>query len=143
LVLAMFVLIVIGALVGGSYVAGWLEQRGAEQLLFSAQAAEGAEAGIADALATVTPASLNGLLTEGAPISLPPMSLAGGIAVDRQVSRLTGNLFFLVARTTRLDAGGGALAVCSIGVLVQLVADSGSGLQTVTVLRRRAWVQLY
>jgi hypothetical protein len=143
LLIAMFAIVVLGAIVGGTFFAGWLEQQSGENSWFATQAALGADAGLADGLATVSPASLSALVQDGPSLLLPPMVLANGVTVERQAFRSGGNLFVLSARATRLDAGGAPLASAAAGLLLHVLADSVSGAQMVVPLRDRAWVQLY
>jgi hypothetical protein len=143
LVLTMLVLVVLGAIVAGSFFAGWLEQQSAERVLFAAQAAEGAEAGLADALLTTTRASLTGMEVGSPSVPLLPLSIGSEVSVERDVRRLSQKVFFIVARATRLDAGGAPLAARSIGLLTMLVADSLNSVGVLQILRDRAWVQLY
>jgi hypothetical protein len=142
LLIAMFAIVVLGAIVGGTFFAGWLEQQTGENTWYATQAAAGADAGLADGLATVTPASLSAMVQGALPVLLPPMVLANGVTVERQAFRSGGNLFVLTARATRLNAGGAPLASAAAGLLVRL-ADSVSGTQRVVPLADRAWVQLY
>jgi hypothetical protein len=145
LALAVFALAVIGALVGGIFFAGRLEQQSGLNVLFAAQAGEAAEAGLSDAIATLAPSALQGLSIGGAPLDLGTTPLAGGTSTSRQVIRLTATLFLIRARGVRRDASGGELAVRSLGLLVRLdppvggAADSGGPVQ----LAERGWVQLY
>ena len=143
LLLAMFAVVVLGAIVGGTFFAGWLEQQSGENTWFAAQAAVGAEAGLAEALATVPPASLSVLVQGGLPLVIPPLVLASGVTVQRQAFRSSGNLFLFTARGSRLNAEGAPLASAAAGLLVHLLADSVSKAQLVVPLRDRAWVQLY
>jgi hypothetical protein len=143
LVLAMFALVVLGAIVAGTFFAGRLEQQSGENTLYATQAQEAAEAGLTDALVTLAPAGMSSLVPAGAPLLLPPMSVGTGVSVERQISRLSGNLFLLTARATRHDAGGGPLANRAAGLLVHLLPDSASGVSVVAPLRDRPWLQLY
>ena len=144
LAIAVFALVVIGALVGGTFFVGRLEQQSGQNVLFATQAGEVAEAGLSDAIATVAAATLEGLAVGGPPLDLGTLTLATGVSARRQVTRLTRTLFLIRARGVRHDAAGTALAVRSLGLLVRLApaADSaGSG--TVARLGDRGWVQLY
>jgi Tfp pilus assembly protein PilX len=143
LVLALFVLVVLGVMVTVTFFAGWLEQQIGENTLFSAQAAEAADGGLADALVTLTPANLSSLALGGAPIRLPALSFGTGATVERQVARLSETLFLVTARGFRRDATGGTLATRGAGLLLHLLADSVTGAQIVVPLRDRAWFQLY
>jgi hypothetical protein len=143
LLLAMIILVVLGAIVGGTFFAGWLEQQSGENTLFAAQAAAGADGGLDDALSTIAPTSLVALPSAGAPLLLDSLTLEPQVSVYRQISRLQGNLFLLTARAARRDAGGRVLARRAEGILVHLLADSVTGIQTLRPLQHRAWVQLY
>jgi hypothetical protein len=144
LVIAVFALAVIGALVGGTFFTGRLEQQSGQNTLFAVQAAEAAEAGLSDAMATLAAATLEALPIGGVPLDLGTLALPAGVSASRQVTRLTDSLFLLRARGIRQVAGT-TLAVRSLGLLVRLgapvdgVADSGE----VARLSERGWVQLY
>jgi hypothetical protein len=145
LAIAVFALAVIGALVGGTFFAGRLEQQSGQNTLFSVQAAEIAEAGLNDAIATIATTTLEGLPIGGAPLDIGTLTFAGGVSASRQVIRLTGNLFLIRVRGERHTAAGAPLAVRSLGLLVRLgpaadgAADSGRVARSV----ERGWVQLY
>ena len=143
LVLAMFALVVLGAIVAGTFFAGRLEQQSGENTLYAVQTREAAEAGLADALVALAPASVNALVPGGAPLLLPPISVGAGMRLERQISRLTATLFLITARTTRHDAGGGPLAGNATGLLLHLLPDSASGIPVIVPLRDRPWLQLY
>jgi hypothetical protein len=141
LAIAVFALAVIGALVGGTFFAGRLEQQSGQNTLFAVQASEVAEAGLSDAIATIAAATLEGLPVGGAPLELDTLTLAGGVSASRQVARLTGNLFLIRVRGVRHNAAGTTLAVRSLGLLVRLGAAVDSG--RVARLNERGWIQLY
>lgn len=143
LVMAIFALAVIGALVGGTFFIGRLEQQSGRNVLFAAQAGEAAEAGLNEALATVEAASLERLPVDGM-LDLGILTVPGG-AVSREVSRLTSGLFLVRARGVTQGAAGTTLAARSLGLLVQLspAADSGAAAGGVVRLSQRGWVQLY
>ena len=145
LAISLFALAVIGALVGSAFFAGRLEQQSGQNTLFAVQAGEVAEAGLSDAMATVTAATLEGLPVGGAPHDLGTLTLAGGVSASRQVARLTGNLFLIRVRGVRHSAAGTTLAVRSLGLLVRLgaAADSAADSGRVARLNQRGWTQLY
>jgi hypothetical protein len=143
LVLAMFALVILGAIVAGTFFAGRLEQQSGDNTLYATQAREAAEAGLTDAVATLAPTGLNALVPGGTPLVLPPISVDAGVSVERQISRLSSTLFLLTARANRLDAGGGPLASSAAGLLVHLLPDSASGMPVVAPLQDRPWLQLY
>ena len=142
LAIALFALVVMAALVAGSFFGGRLEQQSARNTLFWIQAAEAAEAGLVDALSTISSATLVALPVDGVPLSLGRMSLGTGFRVERQVSRLTSTLFLVRALAARQDAAGGDLALRSVGALIRLTPDPLGGSPRVVLLRRRSWVQL-
>ena len=145
LAIAVFALAVIGALVGGTFFVGRLEQQSGRNAIFAVQAGEVAEAGLSDAIATIAAATLEGLPVGGAPIDIGTLTLAGGVRASRQVTRLTGSLFLIRASGVRNDPGGTTLAVRSLGLLVRLgpAADSAADSGRVTRLGERGWVPLY
>jgi type II secretory pathway component PulK len=136
LAVALFALAVMGAIVGGNFFAGQLEQQSGRNTLFAHQAAEAAEAGLSDATASLPAATLEALPLGGEPLDLGTITLEGRVSVSRQVWRLTAKVFLIRARGIRTDAAGAPLAARSLGSLVQLVSTD------VTVLER-GWVQLY
>ena len=139
---ALFALIVIGALVAGTFFAGRLEQQSGQNSFFAAQAAEAAEAGLAETVADPAAASLETLAIGGPPADLGVLPLGDGITVHRQVSRLTTTLFIIRATGVRKDPAGTPLATRSAGLLVRLVA-APAGSTGLAPLPERAWVQLY
>jgi Tfp pilus assembly protein PilX len=64
LAVAVFALVVIGALVAGTFFAGRLEQQTGSNTFMAAQAAEAAEAGLSDAIAGQTAATLLAVKTD-------------------------------------------------------------------------------
>lgn len=145
LVIAVFSLAVIGALVGGIFFAGRLEQQSGQNALFAAQAVEAAEAGLSDVMAMIDPAELDRLPLGGNPLDLGTLTLAGGTAVGRQVHRIKRDLFLIRVRAVRQDGAGTTLAERSVGLLVRLsvAADSVADPGSVARLGERAWVHLY
>jgi hypothetical protein len=69
LAMAVFALVVIGALVAGTFFAGRLEQRTGLNSMFAEQSFELAEAGATEVLANWAPATFNGLPPGSRPIS--------------------------------------------------------------------------
>ncbi|NNG15780.1 MAG: hypothetical protein HKM89_04805 [Gemmatimonadales bacterium] len=119
LAMAVFALVVIGALVAGTFFAGRLEQRTGLNSMFAEQSFELAEAGATDVLANWAPASFNGL-APGADTTLAPVTLAPMQVYVPTVMRLTPNLFFVRANGQRLDADGSILAERTVGLLARL-----------------------
>lgn len=142
--LALFVLIVVGALVAASFFAARLEQQSGRNTLFAAQAREAAEAGLSQAVATLDAATLEAIAVGGPPLSLGPVNLDNGASAGGDVRRLTGALFLIRVQAWRRSAGGMVLATRSLGAVVQLVPPLGAvagGLEP--RLAERGWFSLY
>jgi hypothetical protein len=140
---ALFALVVMAALVAGSFFAGRLEQQSGRNTLFASQSAEAAEAGLVEAITTLSSSSLVALPVGGVPLDLGTTSFGAGFRVERQVSRLTSTLFLVRSLAARQDADGGDLAVRAVGSLLRLVPDSLGGAPRVAPLGQRSWVQLH
>lgn len=128
LAVAVFALVVIGALVAGTFFAGRLEQQGGRNTFYAAQAAEAAEAGLNEAIGGQTAASLLGLkagtVGNNGTLDLPVLTVgdAGdGLAATRRVSWLTNNLFLVRSLGTRTSASGAQLGSRSLGQLIRLI----------------------
>jgi hypothetical protein len=143
LAIAIFALVVIGALVAANFFVGRLEQQSGQYNLFARQAAEGAETGLVEAVALLPASTLVAMPPGGVPLDLGTSALNPSVRVERQVSRLTGTLFFVRVRSTREDASGSPLAARALGTLVRLVSDTLGGPPRVSPLSQRGWVQLY
>ena len=142
LALALFALVIVGALVAATFFVGRLEQQSGQNTLFAFQAAEAAEAAVSDAIASLTEPALQALPV-GSTLALPDIVLGDRAIGRRVIIRLTGNLFLIRATGRRLDAAGSELAVRVLGSLVKLVPDSISGSNVVRRVRERSWMQLY
>jgi hypothetical protein len=125
LALAIFALVVVGALVAGAFLAGSLEQRSGRGTLYSAQAADAAEAGAAETLAAWDARTLNAL-APGDNAAFPPVPLGGRTSYRPTVTRLNGQLFLIQSLGTRVNAEGGILARRTVGIVARLVS-LGSG----------------
>jgi Tfp pilus assembly protein PilX len=124
LAVAVFALVVIGALVAGTFFAGRLEQQTGRNTFMAAQAAEAAEAGLNDVLASQKATALLDL-----PINsdflfatgLPDLPVGNYTTATRKINRLTENVFLVRSLGTRANAAGGQLAARSLGQLIRLV----------------------
>jgi hypothetical protein len=143
LAVAIFALVIIGALVAANFFAGRLEQQSGQNSLFARQAAEGAETGLREALAIIPASALAGLTVGGVPLDLGPTTISPSVRVERRVARLTSTLFFLRVLGTREDAAGNPLAARALGTLVRVIPDSVGGSPSVVRATQRGWVQLY
>ncbi|MEO7987712.1 MAG: hypothetical protein ABI766_14370, partial [Gemmatimonadales bacterium] len=121
LALAVFALVVVGALVAAAFVAGHLEQRTGRGTLYAAQAADAAEGGAAQTLADWDVLGLNAL-SPGATITLPQVTFAGRSAYKPTVSRLNDQLFLVRSLGSRADAGGGTLARRTVAIVARLAS---------------------
>jgi hypothetical protein len=142
LALAIFALVVMGGLVASNFFAGMLEQQSGRNVLFAFQAGEAAEGELWQALRVPAASALLSLPVGGARLDLGSTRYSG-VLVERNVVRLTDNLFLVQSRGTRQDAAGGLLATRALGLLAKLAPDSSSGLEVLLPLEQRAWLQLY
>ncbi len=116
---AIFALVVIGALVAGTFYAGRAEQQTGQSTMYAAQAAEAADAGLSAALATGDAALYEPIL-EGTTLDLGTVSLGARVSASTQVTRLTESLFLVQALGRSDDAAGNPLATRAVGVLTRL-----------------------
>jgi hypothetical protein len=138
LVMALFALVVIGALVSGSFLAGLLEQQSGQNSMFAAQALAAAEAGLDEVVVSTDPAALEALPI-GIPFDLGPFESQNSAG---QVIRLTGTLFLVRCTGTRRDAQGNPLATRSLGLLVRILPADGALPARLSAVTERGWVQL-
>ena len=124
--LALFVLIAVGALVGGTFFLGRLEQDSGRNILFAAQAREAAEAGVSEALATLDAATLEATGIGAPPVLLGSLVFNAGVSATSDIQRLTGTLFLVRSEGRRQATGGIVLASRSLGALVQLMPAGGA-----------------
>nr|MBA3258894.1 hypothetical protein [Gemmatimonadales bacterium] len=120
LAVAVFALVVIGALVAGTFFAGRLEQQTGMNTFFAAQATEAAEAGLSEAVASQTAAALLAL-DPNETNELPLVNVGDHTSATRSVTRLAGNLFLVRSLGSRTNPAGGELARRSLGQLIRLV----------------------
>src|SRR4051812_2725506 len=121
LAVTLFALVIIGILVSGTLFSGRLEEQSGSNTVYGSQAAEAAEAGISDAMGTVTATSLLALTAGALPTDLGTVSLGSRVDATRQISRLTSSVFLVRSTGTRRNAAGAPLATRTSGTLVRLV----------------------
>jgi hypothetical protein len=124
LAVAVFALVVIGALVAGTFFAGRLEQQTGRNTFMAAQAAEAAEAGLNDAVALQTATGLLDMAINSDLLGgtlLPDLPVGDHITATRKINRLTENVFLVRSLGIRTNAAGGQLAARSLGQLIRLV----------------------
>jgi hypothetical protein len=147
LVLALFALVVIGALVGSTFLAGMVEHQSGRNTLFATQAREAADGGLSDALTALEPVSLASLSVGAPPLSLEPYILEPGLSVEREIVRLTSSLYLLRARGIRRAEDGIILAARSLGLLIEAApgaspADSNLPNNLGLRVAERGWIRL-
>ncbi len=102
LVVAIVALVVIGAIVAGTFFVSSLEQKTAGNAVYTAQAYQAAEAGIVSTVAHWDPA-YNALAVDGS-ITAARDSIARGVYASVTISRLNSNLFLVRSVGTRRGA---------------------------------------
>jgi hypothetical protein len=122
LAVAIFALVVIGALVAGTFFAGRLEQSSGQATVYAGQAAEAGEAGLSDAISGLNPTTLGGMAIGGAPTDLGTLTVDTRVSSTRTVRRLTNSLFLVEALGTRWNGAGATLADRKLGTLIRLVS---------------------
>jgi Tfp pilus assembly protein PilX len=142
LAVALFALVVIGALVSASFFAGRLEQQSGQNTMYAAQALEAAESGLSDVVANAAPAAVEALPTGGLPLDLGTLATGTGVTAARQIIRLTSSLWFIRSTGSRRDAEGNPLATRSLGLLVRVLPAGGAAPARFSPVGERAWVQL-
>jgi hypothetical protein len=125
LALAIFALVVVGALVAGAFLAGHLEQRTGRSTLYAEQAADAAEAGAAVTIAEWDAATLNAL-PPASTASFPAVPMPGRSSYRPTVTRLNDQLFLVKSLGARANASGGTLARRTVAVVARL-ASLGEG----------------
>jgi hypothetical protein len=124
LAVAIFAMVVIGALVAGTFFAGRLEQQTGRNTIYAAQAAEAADAGLSAALAGQSATDLLALPIDAdtaAATDLGDFAVGGYANATRTINRLTEHVFLVRSIGTRSSSTGAQLASRSVGQLVRLV----------------------
>ena len=138
LVLTLFAIVVIGALASGVFFVGRVEQVTGYNGMWSGQAAEAAEAGLAHANTNIDATTYLSIAvwSPAVPVelALPTRQITGlpGMAFTDTVRRLNQTLF-LVRSTGQRQGGGRALATASLGALVRLAKPTVGVNAAVTV----------
>ncbi len=135
LAIAIFALVVIGALVAGVFYAGNLEQRIGRSSLYAAEAAQAAEAGSAAILADWDQYNLNNMAVGADPVLIGIDKKGRHVTSSRSVRRLNSELFLLSTLGTRTDAAGIALARRTVGTLARLSYANAKAKAAVTVTK--------
>jgi hypothetical protein len=125
---AVFALVVIGALVAGTFFAGRLEQQTGQNSMLAMQAAQVAEAGLGDAVAVqLTSATLNAMTIDpSAPagsasiLTMSKYDPGSHLGAARTVKRLSENLFLVTVLGAKTSGAGDTLARQSLAQLIRL-----------------------
>ena len=124
LAVAIFALVVVGALVAGAFFAGNLEQRTGRNAVYASEAADAAESGISSVFGAWDVA-LNGLAV-GDSLSESATSLGARINVSPKVIRLNNELFRVRSLGQRTDPSGKVLAQRTVATVARLVTVTTS-----------------
>jgi hypothetical protein len=143
LVVALFAMVVIAALVTGSFFAGHLEQQSGRNTVYGAQALAAAEWGLSDVLAGADLERVQAMPVGGGPLDLGTATAGAGLTMTRLIVRLTSVVFLVRSTGTRRNADGGVLATRTLGLLVQLLPASEAAPPRLAALPERAWIQLW
>jgi len=130
LALAIFALVVIGALVAGAFFAGHLEQRTGRNTLYSAEAADAAERGVAGVVSDWDQFNLNNIAIGGT--TSIGTTTVGRTTYTQDVRRLNNDLFLVQSLGSRVDAAGAKLAQRTVAMVARLSYVSATANAAVT-----------
>jgi hypothetical protein len=130
LAVAIFALVVIGALVAGAFFAGHLEQRTGRNTLYAAQAGDAAELGVSKVLSDWDQFNLN-TIAVGATTSIGTTTV-GRVTYTQDVRRLNNDLFLVQSLGSRVDGAGTPLARRSVAMVSRLSYVSATANAAVT-----------
>lgn len=121
LVIALVAIVVIGALVTGTFFAGRIEMSSGRNTLASAQATEAAEAGIATAYANWNSAwNSYGIEGDSVQATVYPVSGSSSVRYTQTVRKMRGGAYLVSARGEKLDAGGNIMATRLLAMIGKL-----------------------
>jgi hypothetical protein len=136
LAVAIFALVVIGALVAGAFYASTLEQRTGRNSMYAAEAAQAAETGPMTVLSAWDQYALNNM-GNGTTTSLGTTYMTGRTDMKYTVSatRLNGQLFLLTSLGSRVDGAGSELAQSTVATMARLSFVKATAKAAVTVTK--------
>jgi hypothetical protein len=123
LVFALFAIVVLGALIGGAFFVGRVEQVTGYNTVWASQANEAADAGLTHATNTVDAGSYQamGVYSPSTPNELALATVSSdGIAFTDTIRRLNNTLFEVRSTGRKVGSGGVVLAQASVAQLVRL-----------------------
>ena len=136
LAVAIFALVIIGALVAGVFYAGTLEQRTGRNSLYAAEASQAAEAGPTVVMANWDQYALNNLPNNQlTPLGTTSVGGRADMKATTTVTRLNSELFLIQSLGTRVDATGHDLAARSVATVARLSFVSATAKAAVTVTK--------
>jgi Tfp pilus assembly protein PilX len=134
LAVAIFALVVIGALVAGVFFTGQLEQQIGGSSRYAAEAAQAAEAGTSAVLADWDSYSLNNS-TVGGTTAIGTFKVNKKTNYSTSVRRLNTELFLVTTTGNRTNASGTVLSQRTVGNLVRLLYANANARAAVTVTK--------
>ena len=123
LAIALFAIVVIGALVAGTAYAGRLEMTSGRSAVFATKSQEQAESGLANVFANWEPA-WNSLGTDDSLAGPSLTDVSGRNRYSTLITRLAGNVFYIQSVGERLDAANNAMSTRVLGQLARLEIPS-------------------
>jgi hypothetical protein len=134
LVVAVFALVVIGALVAGTVFLGRLELQSSQSALFAAEAQEAAEAGLANRIEAWDVLIYNEMgYGEANAINGGTVALGANADFTDQVYRFNNNMFVIRSTGRRLGAGGVPLAERTVAGFMRLARPTVAVNAAITV----------
>jgi hypothetical protein len=136
LAVAIFALVVIGALVAGAFYASTLEQRTGRNSIYAAEAAQAAETGPMTVLA-----NWNQYINNNMPNGFTGTSISGAMLNRADLSytvtptRLNDQIFLLTSKGTKVDGAGNELAQSTVATLARLSFLNANAKAAVTVTK--------
>ena len=137
LAVAIFALVVIGALVAGAIITGRLEQRTGRNTLYATEAAQAAEAGATAVMADWDQFNLNNL-PKNVPTTLTKTTWGQAsmyASYTPTVTKLNDELFLVQSLGTRSTGGGQVLSQRVVATLARLTFVSATAKAAVTVTK--------
>jgi len=123
LAIALFAIVVIGALIAGTAFAGQMEMGGGRSAVAATQAVEQAETGLSSVFDNWSQ-SWNNLAVQDSSTKVTTVSATGRDRYTTNVTRLGGLLYFVTSVGERLDASGNVLASRTLGQLARMTTPN-------------------
>ena len=139
LVFVLFVLLLLGALITGTFFAGLTEVRSSRNVWYQLQASEAAETGLVDAIHGTYPTSRGAWAAIPVGKELPgpwayPVIGRMTLRYNLAALRMAGGVYRITSTGETLDQSGNPLAMRVLAAFVKVLGDSGF-----VLLDERAW----